>query len=131
MGNPIILDTDIIIEFIKGNEPAVTFVNQQEGTALFATTTINTFELYLGAQHSPYREQRLPKLQEFINQLIVLPLTLAASKRAAQIQGALQEKGNTLDFKDLLIGALALEEGFALKTNNKKHFARIPGLTLL
>jgi len=130
MGHPILLDTDVIIEFIKGTESAVSFITQHEGDVTFGTTAINTFELYLGAQHSPYKEQRLPKLQEFINQLLVLPLTLAASKRAAEIQGELQKKGNMLDFKDLLIGALALEEGFTLKTNNKKHFERIPGLVL-
>ncbi|RJQ19976.1 type II toxin-antitoxin system VapC family toxin [Candidatus Woesearchaeota archaeon] len=131
MGNPVILDTDVIIEYIKGNEQAVRFITENEGDTVFGTTAINTFELYLGAQHSPYKDKQLPKLDEFISQLLVLPLTLSASKRAAKIQGELQRKGNSLDFKDLLIGALAIEEGFALKTNNRKHFERIPGLTLI
>ena len=131
MGNPVILDTDIIIDFIKGRENAVRFIEQNEGDITFGTTTINTFELYLGVQDSPYKEKQLPKLQEFIDKLIVLPITLAASRRAAQIQGMLQKNGNALDFKDLLIGALAIEEGFAIKTNNKKHFERIPELELV
>ncbi|MBI4146891.1 type II toxin-antitoxin system VapC family toxin [Candidatus Woesearchaeota archaeon] len=131
MGNPLILDTDFIIEFIKGREPAVTFVQQEEENTLFATTTINAFELYVGAQESPYKEKNSAKLHEFINQLLILPLTLPASRKAAEIHGQLKKQGSLIDIKGLLIGAIALEEGFALKTNNKKHFSRIPGLEVL
>lgn len=130
MGNPVILDTDIIIEYIKGNERIVKFITENEGETTFGTTAINAFELYLGVQHSPYKEQKFAQLHKFISELIVLPLTLSAAKRAAEIQGELQKKGNALAYKDLLIGALALEEGFSLKTNNTKDFARIPGLVL-
>lgn len=131
MRNPIILDTDVIIEYIKGNKQAVRFITENEGDTVFGTTAINTFKRYLGAQHSPYKNKQLPKLDEFISQLLVLPLTLSASKRAAKIQGELQRKRNSLDFKNILISALAIEEGFALKTNNRKHFEKITGLTLI
>jgi len=36
-----------------------------------------------------------------------------------------------IPFDDLLIGACALERGYAIATRNQRHFALIPGLTIL
>jgi predicted nucleic acid-binding protein len=40
-------------------------------------------------------------------------------------------KGITLPADDLLIGASALEQGYAVATLNIRHFEKIPGLRVL
>ncbi len=36
-----------------------------------------------------------------------------------------------IEMRDLFIGTIALEEGFAVATQNRDHFKRIPGLQVL
>ena len=40
-------------------------------------------------------------------------------------------KSITIPFDDLLIGACALERGYAVATRNQRHFHKIPGLKLI
>jgi predicted nucleic acid-binding protein len=39
--------------------------------------------------------------------------------------------GNVLPFSDLMIGAAALEQGYAILTRNLRHFQKIPDLTVV
>ena len=48
-----------------------------------------------------------------------------------QIQGQEAAKGNVLPFNELLIAASAIEQGYAILTENLRHFQKIPGLTVL
>jgi len=40
-------------------------------------------------------------------------------------------KGNVLPFNDLLIAAAAIEQGYAVLTENVRHFQKIPGLNVI
>jgi predicted nucleic acid-binding protein len=48
-----------------------------------------------------------------------------------QIQGEEAAKGNVLPFNDLMIAASAIEQGYAILTENVRHFQKIPGTTVL
>ncbi len=48
----------------------------------------------------------------------------------ARIGGEQADKGINLPLADLMIGACALELGYALGTSNLRDFNRIPGLKL-
>jgi len=48
--------------------------------------------------------------------------------RAGQIDGLLQAQGIRVAISDLLIGATALELGYAVGTHNVRHFRMIPDL---
>jgi len=59
----------------------------------------------------------------------VLPMTAGITERAmALIESHALASG--LQLGDALIAATALEHGLTLLTGNKKHFAKLPGLTL-
>ena len=62
--------------------------------------------------------------------LYVPQITEATAEIAARVGGEQASKGINLPLADLLIGACALELGFAVGTSNIRDFGRIPGLRL-
>lgn len=126
----IVLDTTALISHLRAKGRPST-VTRLEGRAELATTLINLFELYLGAYK--YKEVRvnLTAVKGLRSTLRILPLTESASEHAGKILADLQKTGRTIEIRDLFIGAMALEEGFAVATENVDHFKRIPGLQVL
>jgi len=61
----------------------------------------------------------------------VHPFTTHTAWLVGQIQGQEAARGNVLPFNDLMIGAAAIEQGFAVLTGNMRHFGKIPGLPML
>ncbi len=57
--------------------------------------------------------------------------TEEASEQAAKVLSGLEKSGRGIEIRDLFNGATAIQEGFAVATQNKEHFDRIPGLTVL
>ena len=62
--------------------------------------------------------------------LDVLPLSDAVVIRAATIYATLHQGGQLIGDADILIAATALENGWALASNNGRHLSRIPGLNV-
>ena len=85
--------------------------------------------------HGIYRANT-PKLRDrrraFLNELKatvpIHPVTEATAEIVARIGGEQAARGITQPLADLLIGACALELGYAVGTNNLRDFGRIPGL---
>jgi tRNA(fMet)-specific endonuclease VapC len=46
----------------------------------------------------------------------------------ARIRTALEKNGKPIGNMDLLIASHAVSEGYAVVTNNVKHFSHVPGL---
>ena len=130
MEDKICLDTDILVNFLRNKKEEVDYIQKHEGKVIFATTSINIFELYYGAYKSGRREN-LMKLEELQQRLRILPSSTEAMKKAGEILALLEKQGQPLDFRDLLIGSIALTEQFSLKSNNQKHFQRIPNIILV
>lgn len=130
MENRLAIDTDILVEFLRGDEDTIRYFEIKEKESILATTCINAFELHIGAQKSSKKKHNTSKVQELLRRLTILPLSLEAAQKAAEINSELEKKGKIVDFKDLLIAAMTMQEGYTLKTNNIKHFARIRGLKL-
>jgi predicted nucleic acid-binding protein len=57
-------------------------------------------------------------------------VTAEIAQRVGVISGQEAQKGITLPFEDLLIGATALQLGFELATHNARHFEMIPNLVV-
>ncbi len=125
----ICLDTDILVNFLRNKQEEADYIAQHEQRVLLATTQLNLFELYYGAYKSKRMENVL-KLEELQYRLKILNLSKAAVKKAGELLALLERQGQPIEFRDLLIGCIAQTEGFCLKTNNKKHFERIPELLL-
>lgn len=70
-------------------------------------------------------------IDELKKHVPVHPVTDSTAEIAGQISGEQACKGITLPADDLLIGASAIEQGYAVATLNVRHFQKIPGLQVI
>lgn len=77
------------------------------------------------------RGRRRAFLDELKATVPIHPVTGATAEIIARIGGEQAAHGVNLPLGDLIIGACALELGYAVGTNNVRDFNRIPGLTLI
>lgn len=130
MEDKISLDTDVLADFLRNKEYAINWFNENKDKKLF-TTSINMFELYYGAYKFYEPKKALDPIKKLKKSLSILNLTDKSANIAAKKLVELEKQGNAIDLKDLLIASIILNEGFNLKTNNKKHFERIKELNLV
>jgi predicted nucleic acid-binding protein len=128
----LILDSSAVIDAERAGETAYQMVERMgAGEVALAVSVITVFEM----AHGVYRansDKRQRNRQRFLDDLLtgmpVQPVTIAVALRAGQIDGFLQANGERVALADLLIGATALELGYAVATHNVKHFEKIPDL---
>jgi predicted nucleic acid-binding protein len=75
--------------------------------------------------------QRRRFLDEIKSQIPIHPLTDATAEIVARVGGEQAAKGINLPLGDLIIGACALELGYAIGSSNLRDFSRIPGLNIV
>jgi tRNA(fMet)-specific endonuclease VapC len=126
---PYLIDTDIVINSIKGNKK----VNQRisEYAAIPKAISIITFgELLYGAKKSIQREKNTSIVYRLADIFPILSITRSTIEAFTDVKMALDLKGERIEDFDLLIAATALSLNYTLVTNNTKHYKRIDGLQL-
>lgn len=120
----ILCDTDVLIEFLKGNEPFVQSL-RDIGADNLAVSHITVAELFFGALN----KAELERIRKSISALRSYPLSSDISVRFLDLMRtyALSHK---LALPDALIAATALEHGTPLFTLNTRDFRFIRGLSL-
>jgi tRNA(fMet)-specific endonuclease VapC len=123
-----LLDTDILSEFLRGNEQVAE--NAERYLLNFEVLTFSVITFYEIKNGLLYRDakkqlKKFTKLAELSN---IVPLTVADAEYAARIQADLRMKGEQIGHADTLIAGIALNHGFELITNNTRHFKRIKQL---
>lgn len=63
--------------------------------------------------------------------MVVVPLDKSCSITAIDIYLDLKKKNKLIDLADLLIGATAVTFQYPIATLNRKHFERIPGISII
>ena len=84
---------------------------------------VNIFELSWGAHK--LGGGRIRDVERLASRLLVLGLTAGEALKAGEEAAYLESLGLTTDVRDLLIGIIARENGYAVATGNVKHFTRI------
>ena len=64
MEDKICLDTDVLVNFLRGKENEKEYIKRRESSVVLATTFLNLFELYWGAYKSK-RAQNIVKVEEY------------------------------------------------------------------
>ncbi len=77
------------------------------------------------AERARQRRQFLDELKAHVP---IQPVTDVTAEIVARVGGGLAAKSVNLPLADLIIGACALELGYAVGTANLRHFRLIPGL---
>jgi tRNA(fMet)-specific endonuclease VapC len=125
----LVIDSDILIYFLKGQIEIVEKLTAYPAEALF-TTRINVTELLYGAYYSTKVQYNLKKITALLAQLPILEFDQQAGLIFAQDKAALKRQGNLIADMDLMIASITKANGFCLVTNNGKHFERIENLQL-
>ena len=127
---PSILDTDILSEFLRGNQKVIAKVDEHLKEFGFISLSIITYyEILNGLLYKDVRKQQ-SIFEEFVELNKVIPLTLPMAKIAASIQADLRKKGTEIGHTDTLIAGIAIISELQLVTNNTDHFIRIKGLEI-
>jgi tRNA(fMet)-specific endonuclease VapC len=120
---------DLVAAYLKGKTDATTLLNRlsSDGLAISVITNGEICEgIYLGLD--PKRRER--GFLEVLREVRMLPLQRQIMKHFARLRGDLRRRGQLISDMDLLIVATATTHNLTLVTGNKKHFQRVPGLSL-
>jgi tRNA(fMet)-specific endonuclease VapC len=122
-----VADTDVLIDFLAGAEPASTTVAEVLERGSLYTTVISRFELLSGVRGA--RQQTA--VRELLAAVAALPLDADAADKAAAVRQSLDQSGQPVGMADSLIAGIVLSRAGALLTRNVRHFARVAGLRLV
>ena len=122
----IVADSDVLIDFLAGREPAAARVEIELGTDTFGTTAVSRFELLAGARDGVAQGI----VRRLLDTLHTLPLEREAADRAAAVRRALEGRGASIGMADSLIAGIVLAHDGMLLTRNRRHFERVEGLKL-
>lgn len=125
---PAVLDTDILSAILK-KDPAVlprarAYLSEH---GHFTLSILTRYEIMRGLKAKSATTQ-LAAFELFCAQNEILPLTDAVVTEASDIYADLTRRGEPIGDADILIAASALVRGWAVVTNNERHFRRISGL---
>ena len=123
-----ILDTDVCIEILRGNEKVIE--RRREVDDDIATTWITASELTYGAEKSSASDRNLTLVTEFLGTLPILGLDLTSALELGRCKARLERAGMRIADADLLIAAITLANGASLVTGNRRHYERIENLRI-
>ena len=119
-----IADTDVLIDFLAGAEPAAARVEDLLRRASLHTTVISRFELLAGVRSS----RQEARIRTLLAAVPALSLEGASADQAAELRRTLDRSGQSIGMADSLIAGIVLVHDGSLMTRNRRHFDRVPGL---
>ena len=122
----LIIDTSIIIDELRGGKKWNGLVNEfkKNDTELFLPSIV-IFEIFSG------QSSKNKKIKDKINNLLSYFQLIDLSEGVAQKAGEIyRDHDSTLGVVDYVIAATAMEVGAQIVTLNKKHFSKIPGVSV-
>jgi tRNA(fMet)-specific endonuclease VapC len=123
-----LLDTNIIVAFLKGNPVVVEKVGQYINEHETLTVSIISYYEILRGLKSVGSKKKLQAFERFISDCEVKELGRSVAERAADIYVELKPRGELIEDADILVAATAMDKGLVVVTDNEKHFRRIKGL---
>jgi tRNA(fMet)-specific endonuclease VapC len=129
--NLALLDTDILSELLKQQNPAVqqNAANYLSEHGQFAISAITRYEVVRGLK-SKQAWRQLNQFRSFCGNTLVLPISDAVLDRASDLWADARKGGHPGRDPDLIIAATALESSRVLITGNLAHFSWIPSLAI-
>jgi len=126
MGNKICIDTNIIIDHLRGRSPGADIYEDIIKNKEPYTSEITRFELLCGARNS----EESMTIQDCLLGFTIVPFDSPCADMAAKIYRDLKEKGRIIGMRDILIAGTALANRLKMATLNRDEFERVKGLVL-
>lgn len=121
MPKPVLVDTDVMIDFLRGHPKAVAFVKEHASRIILSS--IAAAELYAGVRS----EEELVVLDNLLALFRVVPVSPALA-RTGGLHKRDYFKPHGVGLADAIVAATAESENADLKTLNIKHYPMIKGL---
>jgi predicted nucleic acid-binding protein len=110
-----LVDTDILIHFLRGRQEAKDFLSLLLDRSQILCSSITVAEIFAGIR--PGEEK---KTRALIDNLLVLDVTREVAERAGQYRRTI--RSHSLELDDCLIAATAFVSRSVLATGNGKHY---------
>lgn len=125
-----ILETSFVIDFLQGDEDAVSKMQSLVDQNIpYEITSPTVFELWGGLQNLGAPEKEQQKILTLMQGIAVFPLDEESAKIAGTIDGQLAKKGLTINTEDSMIAGIAIKNNKKVLTRDQ-HFDRIDGLKI-
>ena len=124
-----LLDTDMVIYSLKGNEAVKQNLRAHINDSI-KITVVTLMELYYGVYKSQKVTANLARLKMIERNMEIISSDEKSAEIFGMIKADLENRGIPLDDFDIIIASCALVHNLTLVTNNIKHFKRIDGLRL-
>ncbi len=124
----ILLDTDICIELLRGNQTVIEKRQNYDNRVAISFMTVG--ELFYGAERSTNRFKNMNLVEEFILSIDIISTDIEILKKFGELKANLYKNQILLPDADILIASVALTKCTKLITGNIKHFTRFDNLSL-
>ena len=121
MVKPVLPDTDVIIDFLRGNPKAGRLLKKYSDRIILSCIVVS--ELYAGVKG----DKEMAILDDLVNAFEVVPI-LPETAKAAGLYCNCFSRSHGTGLSDALIAATCDVEGAQLLTLNTKHFPMFKGL---
>jgi predicted nucleic acid-binding protein len=114
----LLLDTSVLIDVLRLRRGRRAWLAElvRAGHSL-ETSALNFAEVYAGMR--PEEEERT---KAFLDALLCHEITATAGEIAGRLKSQWSRRGRTLTLADTIVAAVAIEQGCALVTDNRKDF---------
>ena len=121
MAIPILLDTDVLVDFLRGHNKAVALVNAYSNRIILSSIVIA--ELYAGIKG----EDEQAALDKFVSLFRVIPVNTEIAKAGGFYKRQFN-RSHGIGLADAIIAASVEAKNAELKTLNIRHYPMMKGL---
>lgn len=122
-----VLDTDISIDYLKGNQEVVERIL---GISDIFLTPVTIAELFYGIYRSNKPEKHKAKLLNFLEGVYVLGIDIDVCEIFGKIKAKLMREGKITGDFDIMIASICIANNCHLITKNIKHYQGIEELKI-
>jgi len=116
-----LVDTDVLIDFLRGNEKAVSFIEKISSQIILSPIVVA--ELYAGVKG----DDEMYVLNNFISFFRIVPINSEIAKTGGLYKRDFG-KSHGIGLADALLAATAFQENAEIITLNIKHYPMVTGL---
>ncbi len=120
----ILVDTDVLIWYLRGNEKAYRTIEHLEG---FSVSVVTYMELVQGMRNKKELNYLRQAIQAWNCEILYITEEISAKAMFTVEQHFLS---HSFQLADALIGATAITHGLPLLTGNDKHYKIMKGLII-
>ena len=121
MPSSILVDTDVLVDFLRGHNKAVAFISAHSARIILSSIVVA--ELYAGVKG----DTEQTALDNFVSLFRVVPVSAKIAK-AGGLYKHHYGKSHGVGLADAILAATTEAENAELKTLNTKHYPMLKGL---